>query len=60
VSIGIVGVGSGYTKPTHEIVQLAETKAVTKWAKNKYGKSIPVEYKVEGGAEVSLDFAHSL
>jgi hypothetical protein len=31
---------------------------VTKWGKNKYGKSIPVEYRAKNGAEVSVDFAH--
>jgi len=31
---------------------------VTKWGKDLNGKSIPVEYRAEGGAEVSVDFAH--
>ena len=31
---------------------------VTRWAKDKNGKSIPVEYRSKEGAEVSIDFAH--
>ena len=31
---------------------------VTKWGKDMNGKSIPVEYRAPGGAEVSVDFAH--
>jgi hypothetical protein len=31
---------------------------VVKWGKDQNGKSIPVEYRAEGGAEVSIDFAH--
>jgi hypothetical protein len=31
---------------------------VTKWGKSINGKSIPVEYRAEGGAEVSVDFGH--
>lgn len=31
---------------------------VTKWGKNKYGKSFPVEWRASNGAEVSVDFAH--
>ncbi|MBK8659354.1 MAG: hypothetical protein IPN22_10940 [Bacteroidetes bacterium] len=31
---------------------------ITKWAKNKEGKSVPVEYRAKGGAEVSIDAAH--
>jgi RHS repeat-associated protein len=30
-----------------------------KWAPTQYGKQIPVEYKGPGGAEVSVDFAHT-
>jgi len=30
----------------------------TKWAKNEYGKSIPVEYEGPGGAKVSVDYAY--
>jgi RHS repeat-associated protein len=30
-----------------------------KWAPTAYGKDIPVEYKGPGGAEVSIDFAHT-
>jgi RHS repeat-associated protein len=32
---------------------------VTKWGKDKYGKSVPVEYRASGGAEVSIDFPHT-
>lgn len=32
---------------------------VTKWGKNELGKSVPVEYRASGGAEISIDFAHS-
>jgi RHS repeat-associated protein len=32
---------------------------VTRWGKDQYGKSIPVEYRAKGGAEVSVDFAHN-
>ena len=31
---------------------------VTKWAKDVYGKSHPVEWRAPNGAEVSIDFAH--
>jgi RHS repeat-associated protein len=31
---------------------------VTKWGKTENGKSIPVEYRAPGGAEVSIDYAH--
>ena len=31
---------------------------VTKWSKNKYGKSFPVEWRAANGAEVSVDFAY--
>jgi RHS repeat-associated protein len=31
---------------------------VTKWAKDVYGKSHPVEWRSSDGAEVSIDFAH--
>ena len=31
---------------------------VTKWGKNQYGKSVPVEYRAKGGAEISIDYAH--
>jgi len=31
---------------------------VTKWAKDQYGKSVPVEYRSQNGAEVSIDYAH--
>lgn len=33
---------------------------VTKWAKDKYGKSMPVEWKAPNGAEVSVDIGHPL
>ncbi|MGN6492769.1 MAG: polymorphic toxin type 47 domain-containing protein [Agriterribacter sp.] len=32
---------------------------VTKWGKNSYGKSVPVEYRSSNGAEVNVDFGHS-
>jgi hypothetical protein len=32
---------------------------VSKWGKNQYGKSVPVEYRASGGAEVSVDYAHT-
>ena len=32
---------------------------VTKWAKNKYGKSFPVEWRAKNGAEISIDTGHS-
>lgn len=31
---------------------------VTKWGKDKYGKSHPVEWKASNGAEVSVDLGH--
>ncbi len=31
---------------------------VTKWGKDKYGKSFPVEWKAKNGAEVSIDMGH--
>lgn len=36
-----------------------ENFEVTQWGKTKDGKSIPVEYRAEGGAEVSIDFGHT-
>ena len=32
---------------------------VTKWGKNEYGKSFPVEWKANNGAEVNIDIGHS-
>jgi hypothetical protein len=32
---------------------------VTMWGKDVNGKAIPVEYRAKGGAEVSVDFAHT-
>jgi RHS repeat-associated protein len=32
---------------------------VTKWGKNGYGKSVPVEYRAPAGAEVSMDYPHT-
>ena len=32
---------------------------VTKWAKDKYGKSFPVEWRANNGAEVNIDIGHS-
>jgi RHS repeat-associated protein len=32
----------------------------TKWVKTEYGKTVPVEWKAPGGAEVSIDVAHKL
>ena len=31
---------------------------VTKYGVDKYGKSVPVEYRSKNGAEVSIDYAH--
>jgi len=31
---------------------------ITKWAKDVYGKSHPVEWKAKGGAEVNIDAPH--
>ena len=31
---------------------------VTKWAKDKHGKSFPVEWRANNGAEVSIDIGH--
>ncbi len=31
---------------------------VTRWGKDQYGKDVPVEFRGEGGAEVSIDFGH--
>ncbi|MEM7110091.1 MAG: polymorphic toxin type 47 domain-containing protein [Bacteroidota bacterium] len=31
---------------------------VTKWGKDVNGKSVPVEYRAKGGAEVNLDYSH--
>jgi Bacterial toxin 47 len=31
---------------------------VTKWGKDVYGKSVPVEYTGPGAAEISIDYAH--
>ena len=33
---------------------------VTKWGKDKYGKSHPVEWRASNGAEVSVDIGHSV
>lgn len=35
-----------------------EAFEVTKWGKTAEGKSMPVEFRAQGGAEVSIDFAH--
>ena len=32
---------------------------MTKWGKDKYGKSVPVEYRTKNGAEVSMDYGHT-
>ncbi len=37
-----------------------EDFTVTKWGKDKYGKSYPVEWKAPNGAEVSVDIGHSI
>ena len=37
-----------------------EDFTVTKWGKDKYGKSFPVEWKAPNGAEVSVDIGHSI
>ena len=37
-----------------------EDFTVTKWGKDKYGKSFPVEWRAPNGAEVSVDIGHSL
>ena len=31
---------------------------VTKWGKDKYGKSFPVEWRAANGAEVNIDMGH--
>ncbi len=31
---------------------------VTKWGKNEYGKSFPIEWRAPNGAEVNIDFTH--
>lgn len=36
-----------------------EDFTVTKWGKDKYGKSHPVEWRAKNGAEVSVDIGHS-
>jgi len=38
--------------------QTCEEFQVTKWAKNVYGKSRPVEYRGPNQAEVNIDFPH--
>ena len=37
-----------------------EDFSVTKWGKDQYGKSHPVEWKAENGAEVSIDKGHPI
>ena len=37
-----------------------ENFEVTKWGKNKNGKSFPVEWRADNGAEVNIDLGHSL
>jgi hypothetical protein len=32
---------------------------VTKWGRDAYGKSFPVEWRSKGGAEVSIDLGHT-
>ena len=32
---------------------------VTKWGKDKYGKSFPVEWRASNGAEVNVDLGHT-
>ena len=36
-----------------------EDFTVTKWGKDQYGKSYPVEWRASNGAEVSVDIGHS-
>ena len=36
-----------------------EDFTVTKWGKDKYGKSFPVEWKAKNGYEVNIDIGHS-
>lgn len=36
-----------------------EDFTVTKWGKDRYGKSHPVEWKASNGAEVNIDIGHS-
>jgi RHS repeat-associated protein len=38
--------------------QKREEFEITKWAKDKNGKSVPVEYRHKSGAEVSVDYPH--
>lgn len=33
--------------------------SVTKWGKDKHGKSFPVEWRADNGAEVNIDLGHS-
>ena len=37
-----------------------EDFVVTKWGKDQYGKSHPVEWRASNGAEVSVDIGHSM
>ena len=37
-----------------------EDFTVTKWGKDQYGKSHPVEWRASNGAEVSIDIGHSV
>lgn len=36
-----------------------EEFTVTKWGKDKNGKSFPVEWRADNGAEVNIDLGHS-
>lgn len=37
-----------------------EDFVVTKWGKDQYGKSHPVEWRAANGAEVSIDLGHPI
>lgn len=37
-----------------------EDFVVTKWGKDQYGKSHPVEWRAPNGAEVNVDIGHSI
>jgi len=57
------GTGKNYKDALEEAFKKTgvdkEEFEVTKWGKDKYGKSVPVEYRSKGGAEVNMDYPHN-
>ncbi|WP_084349739.1 polymorphic toxin type 47 domain-containing protein [Moraxella oblonga] len=57
--VDLRGTGKSYRDALDEAFKRAgvpkEQFVITKWAKDKYGKSIPVEYSAPNGANVNID-----